>query len=105
MLCGVVLMPGLATAACCTSIGGQVGTVETLGSGAGAPNNLDFRIYLVGNPVICNGNSWAYINTTDANYQALVANLLTAKAAGFSVTLAISQDGSGYCQIAYMFMN
>jgi hypothetical protein len=98
----MILISQQASATCCSVVNGQVGTVEPIGSGAGAPGAYDFRVYLIGNPVVCNGNTWAYINTTDANYQALVASLLMAKAIGSSVSFAIAQDSAGYCQLAYM---
>jgi hypothetical protein len=81
---------------------GQVGVAETIGSAGGAPGNFDFRVYLLGGPVICNGQIWAYVNSTEANYNAIVANILSARASGASVTLNWNQDGSGYCHISYM---
>ncbi len=83
-------------------ITGTVGTLEVIGSGAGAPGNLDFRFYLAGNPVICNGQPWAYINTTDANYSALVSSLMLAKSLGSTVSFYVNQDSQGYCQLAYI---
>ena len=81
---------------------GQVGAVEIVGSGSGAPGNFDFRVYIAGGAVVCNGQTWAYVNTTDANYNAIVANILSARALGAQVTLNWIQSSSGYCQIGYM---
>jgi hypothetical protein len=83
-------------------IAGEIGTVEVIGSGGGAPGNFDFRIFFANNPVICNGQAWAYINTSDVNYGAMVSSLLTAKALGSSVTIYVNQDARGFCQLAYI---
>src|SRR6185312_14378947 len=66
---------------------GQVGAIEIVGSGSGAPGNFDFRVYLIGGSVICNGQTWAYVNTTDVNYNAIVANILSAGTLGAQVQL------------------
>jgi hypothetical protein len=103
------MLAGLAAAAtptyAFTTVQGTVGTVETVGSGAGAPGNLDFRVQLSGNPVICNGQIFAYVNLSDANYNAMVANILGAKAAGWGVTLNVAQDATGYCQLVWLWAN
>ena len=80
-------------------VSGQVAIVQTVGSGSGAPGNYDFRVFPVGNPVICNGQNWAFVNVTDANYQAIVANILAARAMGAAVSLNWTQTSNGYCQI------
>ena len=36
------------------------------------------------------GSPWAYLNTTDANYSALVANVFLAKSLGSTVTLYVN---------------
>jgi hypothetical protein len=74
-----------------------------MGSGAGAPGNFDYRFFLVGNPTVCNGQQWAYINITDANYTALVSGLMLAKSLGSTLTFYVNQDSQGYCQLAYIF--
>jgi hypothetical protein len=51
-----------------TPSSGQIGTILVVGSADGAPGVEDFRVHLAGTPIICNGNTWAYINTTDVNY-------------------------------------
>jgi hypothetical protein len=55
-----------------TASTGQIGQVLVTGSADGAPGIEDFRVFLTGNPVICNGNTWAYVNISDANYNAIV---------------------------------
>jgi hypothetical protein len=90
-----------------TGVAGQVGNVEIIGSGGGAPGNYDFRVFLTTGGVICNGQNWAYINTGtagDANYSALVSSVLLAKSLGSTVTLYVNPVGS-YCQLAYMVIN
>jgi hypothetical protein len=86
------------------SVAGQVGIIAPVGSGGGAPGNYDFRVYLATGEVICNGVNWAYLNTTDANYSALVASTLMAKAVGSSVTLYFNQVGA-YCQLTWLTVN
>ena len=81
-------------------ITGTVATLEVVGSGGGAPGNGDFRFYLAGNTIICNGQTWAYINTTDVNYAALVSSLILAKSLGSTVSIYVNQDSNGYCQLA-----
>jgi hypothetical protein len=80
---------------------GQIGSVEVVGSAGGAPNNFDFRVTFAGSLVICNGQTWAYMNTTDANYQATMANILSARALGSVVYISWLQQGS-YCQIVFI---
>jgi hypothetical protein len=78
---------------------GQIGTALVVGSAAGA--SQDFRVYLAGNPVICNGQTWAYVNTGDYNYNAIVANILAARAVGATITLYWVQQTNGLCQISF----
>jgi len=85
-----------------TSVQGYVGVTEVIGSSGGAPGNFDFRIHLTGDSVICNNQVWAYVNTTDVNYSSMVANILAAKAAGWPITMAITQTSSGYCQLSWL---
>lgn len=83
---------------------GKIIQLEVIGPGGGAPGNYDFRIHLTGNIVICNGQTWAYLNLTDSNYAAMVANVLAAKASGVSVTLNVTQVGA-YCQLSYLVVS
>jgi hypothetical protein len=78
---------------------GQIGTIQTVGSAGGAPGNYDFRVSLAGGPIICNGQNWAYINTTDANYSAIVASILSARVSSNSVYLYWIQASNGFCEI------
>jgi hypothetical protein len=97
LLCAVgATVPALANG----SLSGTVSTVATLGSGSGAPGGLDFRVYLTGNPAFCSGNTWAYLNVTDANYSAIVASILSARAMGATITIYWIIGTSGYCQIS-----
>jgi hypothetical protein len=85
-------------------VAGYVGNLDVVGSAGGAPGNYDFRIFLTTNQVICNGQTWAYINATDANYNALVASILAAKATGGIVTLYVNPVGA-YCQLVFVIIN
>ncbi len=51
---------------------------------------------------ICNTIPVTYINTGDANYAALVASVLSAKATGATVSLQSDFDGTGQCQLYYL---
>jgi len=84
-----------------TIVVGQVARIETVTSAAGAPGNYDLRVYLVGSPVICNNQVWAYVNVTDANYSATVANVLATKATGSTATLHVLQDSGGFCHLTF----
>jgi hypothetical protein len=83
-------------------VSGQIGSTETVGTTGGAPGNYDFRIWLASGAVICNGQNWAYVNVSDANYATIVASTMTARATGITVTLAVTQDAAGYCQLSYI---
>jgi len=83
-------------------LSGQVGGIVVVGPGAGAPGAYDFRVSLAGNPVICNGQTFAYLQSTFANYSTLVANILTARSTGTSITIVWTHDNSGYCMIDYI---
>lgn len=85
-----------------TAVSGQVATVEIVAGGGGAPGNGDFRVYLSGSLVQCNGQTWSYVNATDPNYKGILGGILTARASGLPVTLYVSQDSSGYCLIDFM---
>jgi hypothetical protein len=82
------------------SAGGTISSISVLGPGSGAPGGLDFRVTLTGNPVFCSGYTWAYLNSTDANYDEIVANILAARALGASVIVYWNSGSTGYCQIS-----
>lgn len=82
---------------------GQVGTVYVIASAGGAPGLYDFRVFLAGNPVICNGNAFAYVNTSDANYSTIVANVLSARALGATLNIAWTQQSNTYCLIDFIW--
>jgi hypothetical protein len=82
------------------SVTGTVSLIEALGSGSGAPGGLDFRVHFAGDPVFCSGLTWAYVNVTDANYNTIVANVLTARASGAAITVFWIAGSTGYCQIS-----
>jgi hypothetical protein len=83
----------------------MVSSVWAYGSGGGAPGNYDFRVYLSGYPVVCDGQTWGYVNVSDANYNVIAASVLSAKAAGYSITMYIAEDANGYCHIDAMLLN
>ncbi|SNB46511.1 hypothetical protein [Geobacter sp. DSM 9736] len=79
------------------AVSGRIGVVDVTSG-----HNYGFRIQLEGNPVICNGQYWAYLLDTDSNYKAYVAALLAAKISNLTVGVNVNTDGSGYCHIGYI---
>lgn len=78
---------------------GQISTIAIVAGAGGAPGSLDFRVFLVGNPVICNGNYFAYVNVSDSNYNAIAANVLSARAMSAPISLTWAQQSNGYCEL------
>jgi hypothetical protein len=68
--------------------------------------DLGFRVYVAaptGGSGWCSPSyNWAYLNSTDSNYSAYVATVLTAKATGSSVLIYQTKDANGYCHIGYL---
>ena len=84
---------------------GTVGTIKILSGMNGAPGNYTFRVFLTGNPTLCgNTNTWAYVNASDVNYAAIVAGVLSAKASGYTISLGVTPDSLGYCQIGTVYI-
>jgi hypothetical protein len=83
------------------AVAGKVAVIDVTGG-----DNYGFRISLEGNPSLCgNGNTWAYINQSDSNYQTYAAVLLAAKLAQKDVTVYSVQEsisGKGYCKMGYI---
>ena len=65
----------------------QVALVLALGAANGTQGQGNFRVYFPGQPVICNGTPWAYVNASDYNYQTIVSNILTARSNGLPITI------------------
>jgi len=65
--------------------------------------NYSFRLVLEGSPALCgNANTWAYVDSADANFRVYVAAALAAKAQGVTVRLYTTRDAVGYCKIGYL---
>ena len=84
---------------------GKISQIDTLAD----PTSFEFRVYL-GGQAMCNVSdpalkSWAYLNSSDANYKATVANLMMAYAAGKNVTIYTLNDGGVGCHIHYVMVN
>lgn len=88
-----------------SNVAGTIISLWTVGAAGGAPGNYDFRVYLSGYPVFCNGQTWVYLNSTEANYSAMVSNLMEAKALGSNVTLYFQQDSTGFCHLSLVTVN
>lgn len=68
-------------------------------------NNFELRVFL-GGAVMCNNttpsmNTWGYLNSSDPNYKATVANLMLAFSTGKTVTIFTTNEGGG-CHIHYV---
>ncbi|WP_156480040.1 hypothetical protein [Collimonas pratensis] len=76
-------------------LSGTVVGIETIST---VGHNMDFRVYISGTAK-CNGNSWAYIDSSAHNYNGIVATVLTAKVTKSSISVYANKDANGYCQI------
>jgi len=83
--------------------GTQVGTVTQIDVTDG--NNFGIRVYLSSGVYMCAGSTayWGYLNSTDSNYNAYVATIMTAKATGARLTVWTT-NVNGYCHIGYLQM-
>jgi hypothetical protein len=87
-------------------VGGKIAQVHTVSTSG----NADFRVYLVNSPVMCTGAidpSWVFINNSNPNYKAIVANVLLAYSLNKTVTFYSNKSTTGpagYCEIGYMVM-
>jgi len=73
---------------------GAISSIEVNGAGQA------FRITIAGTSSMCgNSNNWAYLAIGDANYNAYVAIVMSAKALGSSIAVYTTRDASGYCNI------
>lgn len=79
------------------------GTVDNYQVVIGQAGNFDFRVTLTGSPVLCTGGTnWAYALEGEANYKALVAAVMVAKAQGTSLTLYTTRDAYNSCHIGHV---
>ena len=78
---------------------GTIAAFKVIASAGGAPGSQDFRVSLSGLSTLCPGQATAYVNTSDANYQAIWRNLISAREHGTSVTITWITDASGFCHI------
>lgn len=86
--------------------GAASGMIENYSVVVGEPGNRESRIELSGFPTLCvGGSTWAYANNSDANYQALVAAIMSAKAQGISVVIYTNKDASNYFHIGYVVVS
>jgi hypothetical protein len=99
------LLPATAVHAWDGVVSGKISALHGVGSSGGAPGNFDFRVQLAAQNVVCNSTvdaSFAFINSSEANYKGLMAMLLSAYASGKTVTLYTNKSVQGYCQIGYV---
>ena len=66
--------------------------------------NLGFRVYLEGGPPLCgNSYTWAYVDGSASNYQALAATLTSIWLAGRTATLFTVRDAENHCRIGHVY--
>jgi hypothetical protein len=84
---------------------GQItGTIAVLDAAADG-ENYGFRVRLDGNPVMCGtADSWAAINKSANNYDAIVGLMTSALLGGKSVTVYSNADAAGHCIIGYIIV-
>ena len=66
--------------------------------------NYGFRIYLDIGAMCGNANTWAYINKSDANFDAYVSTFTYAFASARNVTVYSTRDVNGYCKMGYILV-
>jgi lipopolysaccharide export system protein LptA len=86
------------------AMSGQVGQLDIYATQS-AKSMQGLRVYLQGNPVICNNQIWAYADTADGNYKAMVASLLAAKYSNSTIKLSVVQDIAGNCRLSAISSN
>jgi hypothetical protein len=81
---------------------GKISQIDTVNE----TNNYELRVFL-GDTKMCNHpepslNTWAYLNSSDPNYKATLANLMLAYAMGKSVVIFTMNDAGAGCHIHYV---
>jgi len=64
--------------------------------------NLGLRVYFANSTACGNTNNWAYVLSTDPNFQIYAAVLAEAKVMGSTVTVFSTRDSRGYCHLGYV---
>jgi hypothetical protein len=109
MACGLLMLANAAHAA--NQVTGTVRTTQTVAGAAGAPGNGDFRVWLNNVPSICPGatdETFAFINSTDPDFKAVVAAVTMAYAMGKQLTIYTVPgpiSTGTYCQIGWVMVN
>ncbi len=76
---------------------GKIAGIDVVSDGA----NFGFRVYLNAGPMCQTSETWAYINSSASNYDAVVSLLTTMYVAGKEVTILTTKNGI-YCEIGYV---
>lgn len=87
------------------AVSGKISRIDTITEA----NNYELRVYL-GWQTMCNVSNpdlsgWAYLNSSDPNYKATVANLMMAYATGKNVYIYSMNDSGLGCHIHYVVVN
>ena len=78
---------------------GTMGAFHVVAAAGGAPGAQDFQVTFSGSITVCPGHTYSYINSSEANYQTIVANLISAREHGSTVFITWVTDASGFCHI------
>ncbi len=69
--------------------------------------SMDFQVTIVGLGTLCPSHNIAYVNTTDANYKEIVAEILKVRSLeptyGYPLYIYWTTDASGYCHITHVY--
>jgi hypothetical protein len=94
LMFGLGLLPAV-------SLGQVTNVISQVDATAGV--GAAFKVYLATTTGACAGSTynWAYLNSTDTNYSAIVATLLAAKEQGSTETVyATTDSGTNYCHLS-----
>jgi hypothetical protein len=84
------------------AVTGKVVQIDTVAE----PGNAEFRVYLGGAAMCSTSNpatsGWGWLNSTDTNYRAMVANIMLAYTLGKTVTIYTMKEGGDTCHIHYV---
>lgn len=80
------------------AVSGKITSIHVVKNG----ENFGYRVYIENKPA-CGADSptWAYINKSASNYEAIIATLTTLHISNRSVTL-LTTKVNGYCEINYL---
>ncbi len=67
-----------------------------------AAENYGFRVSYEDGSIFCNGFAWAYLNKSNSNYETYISAILAAKLSRTQITVHVTKDSNGYCNIGHL---